>query len=118
MKPNEEWIEDWRIGVDPAREREVATELVSLFAEFWNVQTLDDKSKTTRYRYSGGLHALGGYLVEQAISDDGLGMTADQLVSEHVGDDGGPLIAHDDEAWQDEIDMVCRKLCRHMTRNR
>lgn len=57
-------------------------------------------------RYSGALHALGGYLVEDAISDGGAGMATDELLSEHVGPYEGPLIHHDNEAWQNEIGTV------------
>ena len=72
MKPNEKWIDDWQIGLNSDRERNVSCTLVNLFADFWKTQGLDEKSKTTRNRYSGGLHSLDGYLVELAILDDGL----------------------------------------------
>ena len=60
------------------------------------------------------MHVLGGYLVEQAISGDDPGKTADDLLSEHIGPDDGPLIFQDNESWQDEVDMVCRKIYKHM----
>jgi len=115
MKPNSKWIEDWRIGEKQPRESDVSTELLSLFKDFWIAQKLDEKSKTTRNRYSGALHALGGYLVEKAILND-LDKTTDELVSEYVGPDDGPVIWHDNKRWQDEIDMVCRKLYRYIKR--
>ena len=75
---------------------------------------LDGKAKTTRNRYSNALHALGGFLVEKAISEDGLPMTTNELLAEHIDSAGGPLIHHDEEEWQNEIDMVCRKLSKHL----
>ena len=114
MKPNSKWIDDWQIGEAPTREWNVSSELLSLFIDFWDAQALDDKSKTTRNRYSGNLHALVSYLVEQIIADSGLNKTTDELHSKHIGSGDGPLIFHDNEDWQGELDTVCRKLNRHI----
>ena len=114
MNPDKEWTKDWRIGENPSRERDVSGDLLGIFTDFWNAQGLDNKSKTTRNRYAGSLHAIGGYLVEQAISDDGADKTAKQLLSEHIGPCDGPLIHHDNETWQNEIDTVCRKLYKYI----
>ena len=114
MRPNENWIDKWQIGLKPHREKCISAELVRVFIDFWNAQTLDDKSKTTRNRYSGALQALGGYLVEQSISNDGSDKTADDLFFQHVGPTDGPLIYHDNESWQGDIDMVCRKFYKYM----
>ena len=113
MNPNIKWIEDWRIGENPSREKDVSKDLISIFSDFWNDVGLDKKSKTTRNRYAGGLHAIGGYLVEQAISDDDSAKTALELLAKHIGPYEGPLIHHDNEIWQEEIDMVCRKLYKY-----
>ncbi|WP_045221971.1 hypothetical protein [Desulfonatronum thioautotrophicum] len=113
-KPDHAWIADWKVGENSERERKISKELVECFREFWVALDLDGKAKTTRNRYSNALHALGGYLVEKAISEDGLLMTTNELLSEHIDSVGGPLIHHDEEAWQDEIDMVCRKLSKHL----
>lgn len=114
MKPNSKWIDDWQIGVQPSREKDISTDLVRFFMEFWCKQKLDEKSKTSRNRYLSSLHALGGYFVEQAISAEDLGKSADELLSEYIGAYDGPLIFHDNERWQDEIDMVCRKIYKYM----
>nr|VFJ70448.1 MAG: hypothetical protein BECKFW1821C_GA0114237_102312 [Candidatus Kentron sp. FW] len=114
MKPNEKWIDDWRIGVKPSAEGELAGELVKFFMDFWDKQKLDEKSKTTRNRYAGSLHALGGRLVEYSIFDDDVDKSLHDLLFESVGPDGGPLVFPNDKSWQDEVDMVCRKIYKHM----
>lgn len=113
MKPENSWIKDWRMGVDSAREVAVATELLAFFIESWHALDMEHKSKTTQNRYAGAMHALGGYLVEQAISDEGRNKTADELLSKALETDEGPLIFHDHETWQSELDTVCRKLHRY-----
>jgi hypothetical protein len=118
MKPNRKWIDAWRVGVKPSREDQIATDLLDFFLEFWVVEKLDKKSKTTMNRYFTSLHALGGYLVEQAISDDDSEKTAYELLSEYISPDEGPLVYHENEDWQDEFDMVCRKIYKHMEMNR
>ncbi|HEA68459.1 hypothetical protein LCGC14_2419610 [marine sediment metagenome] len=114
MIPNSKWIKDWQIGENPSREKEVSNDLFRLFTDFWKSEGLDEKGKTTKNRYSGALHSIGGYLVEQAISDDDADKTSQELLSEHIGPYDGPLICHDNEAWQNEIDMVSRKLHKYM----
>lgn len=114
MKPDAGWIDEWRSGVDAHRENAIASELLKVFTDFWEKQKLDDKSKTTRNRYAAALHALGGYLVDRAVREDGLHKTAEDLLSEHVTPLEGPLIHHDNEAWQEELDMVCRKLYKYL----
>ena len=118
MKPNSSWVAEWKCGLDPSREKAIASELLKVFTKFWAKQKLDDKSKTTRNRYAAALHALGGYLMDRAMRENGLHKTADDLLFEHVTPLEGPLIHYDNEAWQDELDMVCRKLYKYMEKYR
>ena len=114
MKPNVKWIDDWRLGPKPSREHKFAADLLDYFADFWDKEKLDEKSKTTKNRYSNSLHTLGGYLVEQAIPEEDLDKTARELLLRYVGPNEGPLIYHDDEDWQYELDRVCRKIYKYM----
>ena len=114
MKPSEKWIDDWKIGLEPGREDQVAAGLVEYFVDFWDKVKLDEKSKKTRNRYGSALHALGGYLVEKAITEEDADKTAHELLLEYVYEDEGPLVYHDNEDWQDEFDMVCRKFYKYM----
>lgn len=114
MKPNAKWVDDWQIGVKPAREYRISIDLLNVFMDFWDKEELDGKSKRTRNRYSACLHALGGYLVKQGTSEEDLNKTAHELLSEYVGPDEGPLIYYENEMWQEELDMVCRKIYKHL----
>jgi hypothetical protein len=104
------WIEDWRVGIAPDREREVATELVRVFTNFWNAEELDERSASTRRRYAAGLHSLGGYVVETSLTDEMENRTAHELLNEAVCLGEGPLIHSHDDVWQRELDAVCRRL--------
>jgi hypothetical protein len=117
MKPDKKWMDDWMIGVKPVREKEIASELIDKFLDFWDQEKLDEKSKTTMNRYAGALHALGGFLVERAVMGEDKDKTADELLREHIDLDEGPLIYHDNEEWQTELDMVCRKLFKYLKKN-
>ena len=114
MKPNIKWVDDWRIGVRPSREKKVSIDLLDFFIDFWAKDKMDEKSKTTMNRYSNALHAIGGYLVEQAISDENLDKTTCKLLSLYISLDEGPFIHHENIEWQDEVDRVCRKLFKYM----
>lgn len=115
MKPNNQWISDWRIGIDSARETALAEALLQVFTRFWNWAALDKKSKTTQRRYGDSLHALGGYLVQRTISEEGVDMSAQQILDEQINAYDGPLIHHHDKQWQAEIDTVCRKLYKYLS---
>ena len=113
MKPNESWTEDWRIGVSPAEEGKIGRELVAIFQRFWEWSDLENRSKSTRQRYSGALHALGSWAVEKAVEDN-VPVDAHQLVLEATSGGDGPLIYLDREEWQKELDTVCRKLYKFL----
>lgn len=111
MKPDNTWIEEWRLDEDPAKEDRIARELLAVFVKFWEAEGLDEKSKSTKRRYSAALHSLGGYLVEKAVLyEEDMQKTTKELLDEYVGPYEGPLICQDNEIWQNEIDTACRKL--------
>jgi len=114
MGPREEWIEAWMAGVDVARERKLARDLLNVFRAFWEDEDLSAASKSTRNRYSGSLHALGGYLVARGIEVDHVAKSAHELLIEAIDLDEGPMIHFDNEAWQAELDTTCRRLYRYM----
>jgi hypothetical protein len=102
------------MGVDPFREKMLSREWVRIFASFWEALELDGKGKTTQRRYSNGLQALGGYLLKNAVSEKGKPKPARRLLLDAIDTDDGPLIFHDEESWQRELDSVCRKLYKHL----
>ena len=88
--------------------------ILRVFAAFWEAERLHEKSVTTQRRYSAGLRALGGYLIEKAVAEENQGCTTDELLREHLGPDDAPLIYPDDETWQSELDTVGRKVHRFL----
>ncbi|MBC2712027.1 MAG: hypothetical protein HGJ94_13900 [Desulfosarcina sp.] len=59
-------------------------------------------------------YPFGGYLVEQAISEEYRSMPIRELLFTHIDENEGPLIHQDNGTWQAEIDMVCRKLYKYL----
>ncbi len=117
MKPTEAWTDDWRIGISPAKEGEIGRELMAIFQRFWESTDLYKKSKSTKQRNSGALHALGGWAVEKAVEDNA-SIDAHQLLLEATSGGDGPLIYLDREEWQKELDTVCRKLYKFLASQR
>ena len=113
MKLNINQIDDCKTNQESSREKQISTDLVCYFRQFWVIENLDKKSKTTKYRYSNSLHALGGYLIDQSNLEKNYNKSAQDLLLEYVGPYGGPLI-HDIENWQNELDMVCCKFYKYM----
>mgnify|MGYP006303143323 CR=1 FL=1 len=118
MKPNKEWVDDWRIGANQSLEDNISQELLSIFSDFWKEQGLNEKSKSTINRYGAALHALGGYLVEEAVNEHGSDMSGLDLLKEYLEPDMGPLIHADNEAWQREVDTVSKKLYKYLQTKR
>lgn len=117
MEPNDTWINDWRIGISPAEEGQNSRQLVEIFEEFWTWARLEEKSKSTRQRYSAGLHALGGWAIEKVVGED-KGAEIEQLLFEATDTGEGPLIYPDRESWQNELDAVCRKFNKFLASRR
>ena len=115
MKPLVDSTKDWQVGIDKAREEEITLELLNIFSKFWNEASIDSKSKSTINRYRTALQSEGGYIVEKSVTDNGgINLTAKELLSESINEDEGPLVFHDNEVWQNELDMVCRKLHKYL----
>jgi len=114
MKPEKEWITDWRNGVKPTQEKKTSEELLLIFQEFWNWASLDKKSKSTKQRYSVALHSLGGYLVEEVGNENRGNKSTHDFLMHYINSGEGPLIHHDNETWQNELDTVCRKLFKYL----
>jgi len=118
VKPNNKWIKDWRCGINPEREERLGNEFLKVFIDFWVKSDLENKSKSTKNRYSSALHALGGYLVRQGVSEENEMLSADELLSDSISQGEGPLIYYSDEDWQNELDMVSRKLYKYLKANK
>ena len=114
MIPTDDWINDWDCGVAPNLEREVGQELISVFRAFWHWANLETKRKSTQRVYSDALHALGGYLVQEIENGEYLPETTREFLRGYIDSGDGPLIHPDNEAWQDEVDRVCRQLCKYI----
>lgn len=118
MKPILQWTEDWEIGIDIPKENEISQQVLDLFVEFWSDEKIEEKSKSTLNRYRAALMSLGGYIVEQSIIEDGVIKSAKELLLMSINDEGGPLLFQDEETWQNELDMVCRKLHKYYARKK
>lgn len=118
MKPTNEWISEWKYGLQPEVEAKTSAELIELFLDFWGWSGLDMKSKTTRQRYSAALHSLGGYLVEKGGNGERGRESIEEFLLKYVDSGEGPLIHHNNESWQNELDMVCRKLHKYLASKR
>ena len=113
MKPTIKWTENWGVGLDISTEREISLGTLELFVDFWDDEAIEKKSKSTLNRYRTALQSLGGYIVEQSVSEEGTGSTAKELLLGCIDSEGGPLLFQDEEIWQNELDRVCRKLYRY-----
>ena len=101
-------------GIMRGQEEKTAEELIEIFKDFWTWANLEAKSKSTKRRYSSSLHALGGYLVEETAKGYRGLKNIREFLKDYIDAGEGPLIYYDNEAWQDELDTVCRRLNKYL----
>ena len=113
MKNIDQWYKHWEVGENNAKEKVYSLKLIETFNDFLSDYEIDTKSKSTQNRYYGHLHALGGYLIEESIEDE-KGII--ELLLNSIDEYEGPLIYMSNEPWQRELDAVCKKLHKFMTK--
>jgi len=63
------------------------------------------------------LHTLGGHLIVEVGEGNKINKSTYKFVQEKIDHEGGPLVHLDNEAWQNELDLVCRKLHKYFEAN-
>ncbi len=111
MKHTNKWESDWKSGVE---ELYLSRKLLPIFESYLVSLAEKGMSKTTMNRHSSACHALGGYIVDDvyhyqrnSFSKDATGK---EILLHFIDTLGGPLIHHNDETWQRELDSMCKKL--------
>jgi len=105
------WISDWRICKEDI---EFSKKIIPIFESY--LQSLLGKgvSKSTFKRHKSACHALGGYIIEQVFNYEENPFSGnergEEILLHYIDKYGGPLIHHDNEIWQNEVDTTCRKL--------
>lgn len=105
------WEKDWHI-VDG--DELLAKELIPVFEKYLAALNEKGVSKSTMTRHKNACHAIGGYIINQVFKYEW-----DDLEEPWNGEDilfqcvyglDGPLIFHDNENLQKEVDVTSRKL--------
>ena len=107
--------ESWKRGVDPDLEASVMKDLIVIFESFWLHNNIKEKSKTTQRRRLSSFCFLGSYVVDAFIEGE-ISSVIDYF-SDETMKYGGPLIHHDDEQAQSEIDTTCKQIHKFLTAN-
>ena len=112
------WQKDWELKENPKKEKEISLKLIEVFKAFLIDYKIDEKSKKTKERYYWHLHALGGYIIEQAIYDEEYQDNETmEILLEQLSPYEGPLIYHSNESHQKELDTVCKRLYKFLKKN-
>ena len=107
--------ESWKRGIDPDLEASVMKDLIGIFESYWLHNKIQEKSKTTQRRRLGSFFCLGSYVVDAFIEGEISSVIG--YFSDGTMKYGGPLIHHDDEQAQSEIDTTCKQLHKFLTAN-
>ena len=112
MINKEEWIEDWKISDDCYQTSKSLVEVFNSFLSY--LKNTKKLAKRTIKRHESSCHPLGGYIVNDlynAFSSTGdVSKFGKELLIDYDIQYEGPLIHHNNENWQNEIDATCRQL--------
>jgi len=116
MINKEEWIEDWKINDDCYQ---TSKSLVEIFESFLSYLENEKKlAKRTIKKHESSCHALGGYIVNDLYnkfsSAGDVSKFGKELLMGYDIQYESPLIHHDNESWQNEIDASCRQLYKYL----
>ncbi len=111
MIETQNWDKDWSIYKEDLN---LSNKIIPIFESYLISLLEKGASKTTFNRYKNACHALGGYIVGEVY---GYGIetfygneSGEEIILRFIDENGGPLVHHDNEAWQNEIDATCKKL--------
>jgi hypothetical protein len=110
----DQWPASWAYE---ARDIPHGLRIVACFKPFLREMLAMSLSRKTLRRHRDNIWVLGGEVISRLQMDSGLRRRpVEQVVLDLIGDDGGPLLSHDQsEAEQRSFDATCRKLFRCLT---
>ncbi|VEN73795.1 conserved hypothetical protein [Candidatus Desulfarcum epimagneticum] len=117
MINKQEWIKDWEVDDDCYQ---TSKSLVEIFDRFlFYLENEKKLSKRTIKKHASSCHALGGYIINDLYnnsfpSGDVLKFGKELLMGYDIQYEA-PLIYHDNESRQNEIDASCRQLYKYLT---
>jgi hypothetical protein len=110
----DQWPGSWAYE---ARDIPYGLRIVECFTPFLREMLALSLSRKTLRLHRDNIWVLGGEVIRRVQMDSRLRRRpAEQVVLDFIGDDGGPLLSHDQsEAEQHSFDATCRKLFRFLT---
>ncbi len=111
---------EWYAGINHSAEEAFIEELNEIFSDFLDEIEIDSKTARIQSRYLDSLNSFGEYLVAEAFSGNYIHGNVSSLLilDSYVDQDEVPWIYVDDEAWQEDFDVVCRKFYKFYLANR
>ena len=108
-----DWPQRWQ---GDARDIPIGREIVKAMLPFLRQVVESGLARRTLLRHFGNAWLLGGEIVSRASFDSpGRKTRGEDLLLEHVADDGGPLLhGHATEEEQRSFDTTCRQLSRFL----
>ncbi|NOZ54183.1 MAG: hypothetical protein GXP08_13815 [Gammaproteobacteria bacterium] len=106
-----DWGKNWQISKDGIHLSKKITPVFELY-----LSDLADSgvSKKTFNRQKNACYALGSYIIGEVYGYENDTFSETQtgvdILLHYIDQFEGPLVYHDNELWQKELDSVCRKL--------
>ena len=115
MTYTNKWEEDWKIS---DQDYQLSNKLLPILEDY--LVSLKEKgvSKTTFNRHKAACHALGGFIINDVFNYQRNSFPEDEtgkgILLHYIDTEGGPLIHHDEETWQRELDAACKKFYKFL----
>ena len=110
-----DWSKDWSIGNEDLW---LSEKITPVFESYLSSLADNGVAKKTFNRHKNACHALGGYIIGEVFGYENDTFTKKQtgtdVLLHYIDEDGGPLVYHDNELWQKELDTTCRILFKNI----
>ncbi len=115
MKYTKDWDKEWHIEKDDYK---ISNKIIPIFESYLDELSKKNVSKKTFKRhevacFSLGNHIIGiifGYQTDSFKHNE----TGENILLYYIDKYEGPLVHHDNESWQRELDTTCKKLYKHI----
>lgn len=109
------WDKDWHIEKD---DYEISNKIIPIFDSYLRELEKRNVSKKTFKRHQDACFSLGDYIIGKIFGYQTDSFkpndTGEKILLHYIDEYEGPLVHHDNESWQRELDATCKKLYKHI----
>ncbi len=109
------WARDWQVC---SEDLWLSEKIIPVFESYLSGLADSGASKSAFNRHKNACRALGGHIIGEVFGYEtdtfSEKQTGIEILLHYISESDGPLVYQDNESWQKEIDIMCRKLFKYI----